>query len=96
LNFEPIIIYGERTKYLDGTFSILMKEAGLLLDRHDGVRTLYSLRHTYATFQILNGIDLHKLAKNMGTSIGMLEKHYSHLTPTLAAKELAGKDREKQ
>jgi len=82
---------GERSKYLDGTFSILMKEAGLLLDRHDSVRTLYSLRHTYATFQILNGIDLHKLAKNMGTSIGMLEKHYSHLTPTLAAKELAGK-----
>jgi len=32
----------------------------------------------------------------MGTSIGMLEKHYSHLTPTLAAKELAGKDREQK
>ena len=27
----------------------------------------------------------------MGTSIGMLEKHYSHLTPTLAANQLAGK-----
>jgi hypothetical protein len=38
-----------------------------------------------------NGVTYHNLAKNMGTSIGMLEKHYSHLTPTLAANELAGK-----
>jgi len=83
---------GERTKHLNGTFEILMKESGLHQDRHGNPRTLYSLRHTYATFQILNGIDLHRLAKNMGTSIGMLEKHYSHLTPTMAAKELAGKE----
>ena len=51
----------------------------------------YSLRHTYATFQIFNGVDYHTLSKNLGTSIGMLEKHYSHLTPTLGANKLAGK-----
>ena len=61
----------------------------LLKDRHGNARTLYSLRHTYATVQIIAGIDYHKLAKNMGTSIVILERHYSHLTPTLAAKELA-------
>jgi hypothetical protein len=32
-----------------------------------------------------------RVLKNMGTSIGMLEKHYSHLTPTLGANKLAGK-----
>ena len=28
-------------------------------------------------------VDMHTLAKQMGTSIQMLEKHYSHLTPRL-------------
>jgi integrase len=42
------------------------------------------LRHTYATFQLVNNnVDMHTLAKQMGTSIQMLEKHYSHLTPRL-------------
>jgi hypothetical protein len=27
----------------------------------------------------------------LGTSIGMIERHYSHLTTTLTANELAGK-----
>jgi integrase len=88
------LIDGSQPNDLHGAFEILLKESGLHLDRHGNKRSLYSLRHTYATFQILNGIDYHRLAKNMGTSIGMLEKHYSHLTPTLAAKELAGKTRE--
>jgi integrase len=55
--------------------------------------TLYSLRHTYATFQILNGIDIYKLAKNMGTSVLMIERHYGHLEPRLIAKELSGRQR---
>ena len=82
---------GQRTNSISATFEQCLKSAGLLEDRHGAIRTLYSLRHTYATFQILNGVNYHTLAKNMGTSIGMLEKHYSHLTPTLAANELAGK-----
>ena len=76
---------------MNATFQECLKNVGLLEDRHGAVRTLYSMRHTYATFQILNGVDYHTLAKNMGTSIGMLERHYSHLTPTLAANQLAGK-----
>ena len=32
------------------------------------------------------------LAKNMGTSVNIVEKYYSHLTPTLAANELRGKE----
>jgi len=30
-------------------------------------------------------------ARQMGTSIGMLEKHYSHLIPSFSAEQLAGK-----
>jgi len=67
----------------------MLNALALLKERHGNVRTLYSLRHTYATLPIIAGIDTHKLAKNMGTSIAMLERHYSHLTPTLAAEELS-------
>jgi len=50
------------------------------------------LRHSYATFQILYGkIDLHTLSKSMGTSIAMLEQHYSHLEVTRKAELLAGR-----
>ena len=83
---------GSVPKDLHGAFEILLNEAGLLLDSNGNRRSLYSLRHTYATFQILySGIDLHTLAKNMGTSIGMLEKHYSHLEVLQRADALAGR-----
>jgi hypothetical protein len=48
------------------------------------------LRHTYATLELIeNKTDVHTLAKQMGTSIGMIEKHYSKLTATMAADKLA-------
>jgi hypothetical protein len=34
-------------------------------------------------------IDIHILAKQMVTSVGMIEKHYSKLTATMAAERLA-------
>jgi len=50
------------------------------------------LRHTYATFSLLNdGMDVHTLAVQMGTSILMIERHYSHLTPRLKKEMLTGK-----
>jgi hypothetical protein len=50
------------------------------------------LRHTYATFALLNdGMDVHTLAVQMGTSIQMIERHYSHLTPRLRKEVLTGK-----
>ena len=52
-------------------------------------RTLYSLRHTYATIELMSGTDIHTLARQMGTSVIMLERHYSKLTATMAAQQLA-------
>lgn len=53
-------------------------------------RTLYSLRHTYATLEITKKrVDLPTLAKQMGASVGMLEKHYSKLTATMMTDRLA-------
>jgi integrase len=52
------------------------------------VRTLYSLRHTYATFRLQNGVHQFTLAKNMGTSVAMLEQYYGHTSNVAAADEL--------
>ena len=76
---------GTVTNHLRQPFKKFMQDTGLLIDTKTGQeRTLYCLRHTYATFQLVNNnVDMHTLAKQMGTSILMLEKHYSHLTPRL-------------
>ena len=83
---------GTVTNSLNQTFRAFMRDLGLLKDSNTGQnRTLYSLRHMYATFQIVyGGVDLHLLATQMGTSIAMLEQHYSHLQPKMKAAELAG------
>jgi len=83
---------GTVSKNLRQTFKQLMKHTGLLkCPRTAQDRTLYSLRHTYATFALLNdGMDVHTLAVQMGTSIQMIERHYSHLTPRLRKEVLTG------
>jgi integrase len=53
-------------------------------------RSLYSLRHTYATFALRDGRDIHKLELQMGTSVKMLEQFYSKLSPRMNAAEHAG------
>ena len=51
--------------------------------------TLISLRHTYATFELLRGgTDIHTLSKQMGNSAAMIERHYSKLMATMAADRL--------
>ncbi len=53
-------------------------------------RSLYSLRHYYAAQRLLEGIPIQDLAEQMGTSVLMITKHYSHLTPLMKAKQFAG------
>jgi len=50
------------------------------------------LRHTYATFNLINnrGSDIHLLARQMGTSTLMIEKHYSHLIARMRSRDLSG------
>lgn len=72
----------------EGSFRKLMRDSGLLKDSSGKNRTLYSLRHTYATFALRDGISIHTIARQMGTSVLMLERHYSKLTPMMNAAEL--------
>jgi integrase len=67
---------------------------GLLCDADGKRRTLYSLRHTYATQRLIHG-DLVSLtlAENMGTSIVQIQRHYSHVTTLQKAAELTADKR---
>ncbi len=81
---------GYQPPSLNGTFRRLMRDTGLLKNEQGQTRTLYSLRHTYATLELLRGgTDIHTLSKQMGNSAAMIEKHYSKLTATMAADKLA-------
>lgn len=73
---------------MENIFRNLMIRSHLRTDQSGRNRTLYSLRHTYATQALARGIDIHTLARQMGTSVGMIERHYSKLTPMLKADEL--------
>ncbi len=80
---------GEMPHLLENIFRHLMMKSGLQKNAAGQNRTLYSLRHTYATEALAKGIDIHTLAKQMGTSVVMIEKHYSKLTAMMSAERLA-------
>jgi integrase len=83
---------GSQTKQLNKNFEQYLVELDLLYgSTNDKMkRTLYSLRHFYATRMIQKGISLGIIAKQMGTSVGMLEKYYSKFIPHMSAESLAG------
>jgi integrase len=80
---------GKTPHRMEGVFRTLMRDSKLARDLADKNRTLYSLRHTYATFALHEGVDIHTLAKQMGTSTAMIERHYSKMTPMMSAEKLA-------
>ncbi len=81
---------GYQPPSLNGTSRQPMRNTGLLKNVDGQNRALYSLIHTYATFEILRGgADIHTLSKHMGNSAAMIERHYSKLTATMAANRLA-------
>ena len=72
-------------------FRQMLEESGLLPCPVTGKeRSLYSLRHYYATQRLLENIPIHDLSEQMGTSVLMITKHYSHLTPLMKARQFAG------
>lgn len=61
--------------------SSLLVESGLLKSSSGSRRSTYCFRHTYATFRLSEGVDVYFLAKQMGTSVQMIEDHYGHINP---------------
>jgi integrase len=83
---------GQTTKELGKAFDKAVVEIDLKNSPH-GVRTLYSLRHSYITWQLMTGeVSMEILAKQCGTSVQMIEQHYSHVVPKMFTRELSGVD----
>jgi integrase len=66
----------------------LLTKSGLLYSSSGSRRSSYSFRHTYATFRLTEGVDVYFLAKQMGTSVKMIEVYYGHITPAKNAERI--------
>ena len=77
------------------SFGTLLKNAGVASDSRGQLRTIYSLRHTYATNSLQHGVNHYALAKNMGTSVSMQENFYGHTSNVAAAAELTKRTQRK-
>jgi integrase len=71
----------DATTKLGKVFSRYLTSIDLLIDKEtEQARTLYSLRHFYATKMLIKGeVSGEWLAEHMGTSPTMIKKHYGHL-----------------
>ena len=87
---EPVFCHrdGKPIHSFKKGFGTLIEEGGVGVDRNDAKRTIYSLRHTYATFRLQEGVNHYVLARNMGTSVKMLENFYGHTSNRAMASEL--------
>ena len=80
---------GQLPKDLGRAFKKCLQECDLLYASDGTQRTLYSLRHTYATKMLIHGdIKIYDLALQMGTSVVMIEKHYGHVRASQLASKL--------
>ena len=80
---------GMRKKF-DHVMRKILDRGCITRDSNGSHYTIYSTRHTYATERLLSGDgEIYMLAKNMGTSVQMIERHYGHVKPIQAAAQLA-------
>ena len=67
-------------------FNSMLRSSGVPIAKDGMNRTIYSLRHFYGTQRLRGNINPYILAKNMGTSVEMIEKFYGHiLTPDIVS-----------
>jgi len=79
---------GTPIKSLKRSFASLVRFADVEFDSRGNRRTIYSLRHTYATMRLTEGVSVYALARNMGTSVAMIERFYGQTRTPEQATEL--------
>jgi integrase len=63
-------------------FIQIVERAGLLYgQRHSTGVTFHTLRHTFASHAVMNGVDLYTVAKLLGDSVKTVEEVYADLSP---------------
>ena len=79
---------GNKIVTLIDQFKALLEAIEMTENRYGENYTLYSLRHFYAVMMIRRGVPIFDIARNMGTSVQIIEKYYGkQATPlTLATK----------
>ena len=84
---------GDRIITLADQFNAFLDGVGLTHNSAGEKYTLYSLRHFYAVRSIARDIDIYTIARNMGTSVQMIEQYYGkHATTTARARKLGGEE----
>jgi len=95
-NDDFVLRTKEEKRDVSGSFQHMLEryleEHNLLHDpKTEQNRVFYSFRHTYATMALTHDkVPIHTLAKQMGTSVLMIERHYSHLKVIQAVEQLSG------
>jgi len=95
-NNDYVLRTKEEKQNVSGSFQKMLEryleEHNLLIDpKTEQRRVFYSFRHTYATLALTHDkVPIHTLAQQMGTSVLMIEKHYSHLKVIQAIEQLRG------
>lgn len=77
------------------SFNSMLRFAGIEVERNGERRTIYSLRHFYATQRLSEGTSAYLLAQQMGTSVEMLEKFYGHVVTADVAEQISKSNRQK-
>ena len=76
---------------LNRAFNALMTELDLKTGADGRTRTLYSLRHFYATLNLERGVTTHALSRQLGNSTDIIDRHYSKYSPLLNAEVHSGR-----
>jgi integrase len=71
-------------------FGAIVVDAELVAGRSDpnGV-TLHTLRHTFASWLVMNEVDLYTVAQLLGDTLAVVERTYAHLAPEFKARAVA-------
>jgi integrase len=75
-NFLFAMLDGSKVITLTDQFNAALKQARILKNGFGEKYSLYSLRHFYAVTALRNGNGVFEVARNMGTSVQMIQQYY--------------------
>jgi site-specific recombinase XerD len=80
---------GSRIASLIDQLNAALKEAGIERSSFGEKYSIYSLRHFYAVNALRNGVGVFEVARNMGTSLQIIQEYYGkQATPAAFATRL--------
>lgn len=71
---------GNKIKSFSKIMNTILEKSNLSYDHRGVKRTCYCFRHYYITKKLNEGKNIHHIARNVGSSVNMIEKFYSHVT----------------